>query len=36
MREDMMHTNLIEQDTLEVAAARGTHGVALALHKIRK
>ena len=31
-----MHTNLIEQDTLEVAAARGTHGVALALHKIRK
>ena len=31
-----MHNNLVEQSTLGAAAARGSHGVALTLHKVRK
>ena len=31
-----MHNNQVEQNTLGAAAARGSHGVALTLHKVRK
>ncbi|HEX8479845.1 MAG TPA: ATP-binding cassette domain-containing protein [Telluria sp.] len=31
-----MHTDQVERTTVEVAAARGTRGAALALHKVRK